>query len=102
MTKLSYLLIAVSFLLLPSQAMADCIVAKDAAGKYTHMCDSYHHDSFQVPSAIGADMLDTQESDTRSFDFGRDDSYMYDFGNDTVPASIDFGADDNPGSSFDY
>ena len=88
---------------LPAGAAAKCMVNKDGSGQYTHFCDDYRQNSFQVPASVGESLLDTDsESDTRQYQFGADDSYMSDFGNDSVSEDMDFGADDDPGLGSEY
>lgn len=94
------IIMAVFVMLPPLSAGADCVITKDAGGKYTHICDDYKADSFEVPSKVGKAFMGPQQTVSAPYQYDRDAAYMSDFGDDTLWENLDYGAEDDPGTGF--
>lgn len=80
---------------------AECVVAKNSEGLYTHICDDYKSASYPVPSEVGNALIGPRETVSKPIPYA-DDSYMMDFANDTIGQNMDFGAEDDPGIGADF
>ena len=80
----------------PLTLLAECVIAKNSAGQYTHICDAYKADSYELPKQVGDVLLGPQQSLSSPLRYD-DDIYMENFTDDTVRENMDFGAVDNPG-----
>jgi len=95
------LLSGLLFFALLGQAGAECFIHNDSSGNSTHLCDDYSKDPINIGKTIDSVVQQAESTAPYQIDYGRD-SYMSDFGDDTITENEDFGATDNPSIGSDF